>query len=111
MKSIVLAVMCLIFSLNTFAQNTRWEINDSYPLRYQQIVDLSHRYFQNDNEQRDTSIIDKEIKRFNRWKWYWQGRVTETGDFPDLIEQNRVYKSLQFETKSKKMSYIRTSLK
>lgn len=110
MKSSVLAYLCLIFAQNIFAQNKRWELKESYPLRYHQIVDLSQQYFQNDKDQRDTSRIDKEIKRFNRWQWYWQGRITDIGDFPDLIEQNQIYKSLQFQTRSQNLNQVWTNI-
>lgn len=36
-------------------------------------------------------FLDDEKLKYERWKWYWRDRVTEDGEFPDLLRQYELY--------------------
>lgn len=38
--------------------------------------------------------MDDEKLKFERWKWYWRDRVTESGEFPDLQRQWVIYNQI-----------------
>jgi len=38
---------------------------------------------------------EEDSKKYKRWEWYWKNRVLPNGDFPDLTEQQNIYKLLQ----------------
>ena len=97
-----------LFLIITFqismAQTKRWEIKEQQPLNFAQISSRAQQYFLEDWNEIDTSQLDKEIKRFKRWEWYWKGRTLEDGYFPDLIEQNQQYRHLQHQARSKNLN-------
>ncbi|MBK6545837.1 MAG: T9SS type A sorting domain-containing protein [Saprospiraceae bacterium] len=63
-------------------------------IRKNKLEDASYRegIFRKKSDKKE--FLDDEKLKFERWKWYWRDRVTESGEFPDLQRQWVIYNQI-----------------
>jgi photosystem II stability/assembly factor-like uncharacterized protein len=93
----LVCLICLLFAMDSASQNFHYSAA-SGSSNFFDIVEEANNYFTESGIPEEQLYSDNEYIRFKRWEWYWKGRVLEDGSFPNLIEQNRIYQNLQFES-------------
>ena len=103
MLRFIICFVCVLFASHSLAQRFRFN-SASEAGNYFDIVKEANAYFEQHSFDSEESFEDDDYLRFKRWEWYWRGRIHEDGSFPNLIEQNRIYQNLQFESTQRDIS-------
>ncbi len=90
MKKIAQLLICCLFAFPALAQDYQQRIGITPNDNFFQICAKAEAYF---SPQQNGPVAvqhpappfeDNEYRAYQRWKWYWQSRVDENGNFPDL---------------------------
>lgn len=115
MKKSLLLAFTLVLALSTIVNAQSWqnaigptENNfhaikakaDAYFEQKKLTNPVNYREIPNASGERN---FDKEYHKYQRWVWFWEGRVMPDGSFPNLKEQYKEYKRFQNSSASKNL--------
>ena len=81
MRNIFISIIILIFGLTQANAQSLKELMSDKSKNYKDIVNE----IKKDRKYLDNST-DKELKRYDRWRWFWDTRVDSSGSFGKILD-------------------------